>query len=72
MERTEKTEMNCLISAKTKFRQECGQYQDVCPEKAFALPFILCTVSVRQSILTGILIVWLLPGFEMYFAAIDF
>ena len=60
MERTEKTEMNCLISAKTKFRQECGQYQDVCPEKAFALPFILCTVSVRQSILTGILIVWLL------------
>lgn len=48
------------MSAKTKPRQDCLQYQAACPEKAFALPFILCTVSVRQSILTGILIVWLL------------
>ncbi len=48
------------MSAKTKSRQECGQYQGGCPEKAFALPFILCTVSLRQSILAGILTVWLL------------
>lgn len=48
------------MSAKTKSREDCPQSQAACPEKAFALPFILCTVSVRQSILTGILIVWLL------------
>ena len=48
------------MSAKTKFRQGCGQDLVICPEKAFALSLILCTVSVRQSILTGILIVWLL------------
>lgn len=48
------------MPAKTKSRQDCQQYQAACPAKAFALPFILCTVSVRQSILTGILIVWLL------------
>lgn len=48
------------MSAKTKSRQDCERYQVICPEKAFALPFIVCTVSLRQSILTGILIVWLL------------
>lgn len=41
-------------------RQQQYQHQPACPAKAFALPFVLCTVNVRQSILTGILIVWLL------------
>lgn len=48
------------MSTKTKSRQDCGRYPAVYPEKAFALPLILCTVSVRQSILTGILVTWLL------------
>ncbi len=48
------------MSAKIKSRRRQRQYQAVCPEKAFALPLILCTVSLRQSILTGILVVWLL------------
>lgn len=57
-QKRERTERNVFMSAKT--RQDCERYQAICLEKAFALPFILCTVSVRQSILTGILIVWLL------------
>lgn len=50
--------MSAIIKSYPDQRQD--RHQPACPAKAFALPFILCTVSVRQSILTGILIVWLL------------